>query len=130
LFQSYVDDFLALRAEDLGPRPPGLLDLLTNVALGSPAVCAARTLLSSSISSERRRELAVKIADALFRLFNRPTVITLLNKLASEETGGEREEAYWRRVLQYCRAGNLQAVFDEQWHLLWEQYDWSDQEKR
>ena len=36
------------------------------------------------------------------------------------------ESAYWRLVLHYCRQGNLQAVLDEQWHLLWEQESWSE----
>ena len=36
------------------------------------------------------------------------------------------ESAYWRLVLHYCRQGNLQAVLDEQWHLLWEQDSWSE----
>ena len=27
---------------------------------------------------------------------------------------------------QYCRQGNLQAVLDEQWHLLWDQDSWSE----
>ena len=34
--------------------------------------------------------------------------------------------AYWRLVLHYCRQGNLQAVLDEQWHLLREQDSWSE----
>ena len=34
--------------------------------------------------------------------------------------------AYWRLVLEYCRQGNLQAVLDEQWNLLWEQHAWSE----
>ena len=36
------------------------------------------------------------------------------------------ESAYWRLVLQYCRQGNLRAVLDEQWHLLWDQDSWSE----
>ena len=36
------------------------------------------------------------------------------------------ESAYWRLVLHYRRQGNLQAVLDEQWHLLWEQDSWSE----
>ena len=29
-------------------------------------------------------------------------------------------------MLHYCRQGNLQAVLDEQWHLLWDQDSWSE----
>ena len=38
LFGAYVDDLLDLPLERLGRRPPGLVDLLTEVALGSPAI--------------------------------------------------------------------------------------------
>ena len=31
-----------------------------------------------------------------------------------------------RRVLAPCRQGDLQAVLDEQWHLLWDQRSWSE----
>ena len=30
------------------------------------------------------------------------------------------------RVVPHCRRGNLQAVLDEQWHLLWDQDSWSE----
>ena len=29
-------------------------------------------------------------------------------------------------MLRYCRQGNLQAVLDEQWHMLWDQESWSE----
>jgi hypothetical protein len=130
VFKAYADDILSVQQQILGRRPPHLADLLTDVALGSPAVCAARALLSASIKLPERRRLSVVIGHALWRLFNRPTVITLLNQLGSELPESEREEAYWRRVLLYCQHGNLQAVLDEQWHMLWEQEAWSEKETR
>ena len=69
--------------------------------------------------------LGTLIADAFWRLFNRPAVISLLRQLAPM-TGARDESAYWRLVLRYCQQGNLQAVLDEQWHLLWEQESWSE----
>ena len=147
VFGAYVDDLLALDPQSLGRRPAGLAELLTDVALGSPAVLASRCLRAGTgLDDDTRRRLAVTIADAFWSLFNRPAVIALLRGLGTErprsEPGGRAdapdrrvgagnepardEAAYWRLVLRYCRQGNLQAVLDEQWHLLWEQASWSE----
>ena len=127
LFNDYVDDLLDLPLDRLGRRPPGLVDLLTEIALGSPAILALRCLRAScGAGDDTRRRLAVMIADAFWSLFNQPAVIALIRQLAAE-SGALRDEAvYWRLVLDYCRQGNLQAVIDEQWHLLWEQHSWSE----
>ena len=44
LFDKHIDDLLALPLHGLGRQPPGLSDLLTEVALGSPAILALRCL--------------------------------------------------------------------------------------
>ena len=137
LFGAYVADLCGLNSSELGRRPEGLVDLLTEVALGSPAVLAARmstpagqsapTELPQTLPSNDRRRVAVRVADAFWRLFNRPAVIKLLGQLAAESPRATREENYyWRLVLRYCRDGNLQAVLDEAWHLAWEQQSWDD----
>ena len=78
------------------------------------------------MGDDARRKLAALIASAFWRLFNRPAVISLLRQLAAGTAAVGDESAYWRLVLRYCRQGNLQAVLDEQWHLLWEQDSWSE----
>ena len=115
-FCDYIDDLLRVPVSNLGRRPPGLSDLLTEVALGSPAILALRTMAKKEIEDSTRRNLAVKVADAFWRLFNRPAVISMLIRVY----GSRAESAYWRLVLKYCQDGNLQAVLDEHWHLLWE----------
>ena len=127
LFDLYLDDLLTLPPDELGRRPPGLVDLLTDVALGSPSILALRCLRApTGVTDDTRRRLGVLIADAFWSLFNQPAVIALLRQLAVE-TGASRDEGvYWRLVLDYCQQGNLQAVLDEQWHLLWEQHSWSE----
>ena len=126
LFPAYVDDLLDLESRPLGRRPPGLADLLTDIALGSPAILASRCLQSSAgITDNARRRLAVRIADAFWHLFNRPAVIALLRELAPGTSVARDEGAYWRLVLRYCQQGNLQAVLDEHWHMLWDQESWS-----
>ena len=126
VFRTYVDDLLAIGPGDLGRRPPDLAELLTDIALGSPAILAARSLRGgASVGDDTRRRLAALIADAFWRLFNRPAVIALLRQLAPA-TAARDESAYWRLVLRYCQHGNLQAVLDEQWHMLWDQESWSE----
>ena len=70
--------------------------------------------------------MGVVVAEAFWHLFNRPAVISLLAGLHS----GSDREGYWRAVLRYCQQGNLQAVLDEQWHLLWEQNAWGETVER
>ena len=126
VFGAYVDDLLDIDLQDLGRRPPDLEALLTDLALGSPAILAARSLRGgASVGDGTRRRLGALIADAFWRLFNRPAVIALLRQLAPA-TAARDESAYWRLVLRYCRQGNLQAVLDEQWHMLWDQESWSE----
>ena len=127
LFRAYVDDLLAVDLQALGRRPPGLAELLTEVALGSPVILASRCLRSpADTSDDARRRLAVRIADAFWHLFNRPAVIALLRQLGTGSAVARDEGAYWRLVLRYCQQGNLQAVLDEQWHMLWDQESWSE----
>lgn len=127
-FAGYVDDLLDLDVSTLGRRPDWLPKLLADVALGSPAVVAARMLREGGITEGNRRCSAVRIADAFWHLFNRPAVIALLDQLygAVGEYQSEVEGGYWRIVLRYSQDGNLQAVLDEQWHLLREQSKWEE----
>ncbi|MCP4445836.1 MAG: DEAD/DEAH box helicase [Myxococcales bacterium] len=125
----YLDDLLAIDPREMGRRPEGLVELLTEVALGAPATLAARTLASSGIGHIDRCRGALQIADACWRLFNRPAVISLLVQLTGGDHPVPRDETYyWRQVLRYCIDGNLQAVLDETWHLLWEQHAWAQEQ--
>lgn len=99
----------------LGRVPDDLYDVLANLALAGPAVCALRTL--RRISAEVRLEegalldSAVHTAEGLRSQFNAPTTVALLHAV-------EEEDAYWQRVLQYGLDGNLQALLDEYAHTL------------
>ena len=73
VFGAYVDDLLAIDPRALGRRPPDLAELLTDLALGSPAILTARSLRGgASVGDDTRRRLGAFIADAFWRLFNRP----------------------------------------------------------
>ena len=127
LFDRYVDDLLQLDVDDLGRRPSHLAELVAEVALGSPAVLATRSLgaFSGRVTDTTRRRLAVAVANSLWSLFNRPAVISMLRRSAGRPGAAGDDVAYWRLVLDYCRNGNLQAVLDEQLHLLWDQHSWT-----
>ncbi|WP_440998072.1 helicase-related protein [Arhodomonas sp. SL1] len=121
----YLNDLAALDIAELGRQPKDLAETVTDFALGAPGVLAARTLAMARLEDHERRARATQIAHSLWNLFNRPAVISLLGQLYGQGSAAE-ERTYWRRVLRYCIDGNLQAVLDEYWHLLWEQHRWSE----
>jgi len=124
-FNSYLGDLIELDPTTLGKRPTGLANLITDLAMGSPAILATRMVGASGVSEDVQRRVAVQVADAFWHLFNRPAVVSLLTKnLYANARKNSGERRYWRLVLRYCREGNLQAVLDEHWHLLWEQNAW------
>ena len=91
------DEDPAVDPQSLGRRPPDLAELLTDLALGSPAILAARSLSGGGeVGDDTRRLFAVQIADAFWRLFNRPAVIALLRQLAAGAAAMRDESAYWR----------------------------------
>jgi hypothetical protein len=111
-FQEVVSGGVAL-----GSKPPDLARVMAEMALGSPAILALRSLrrVASGLSFEEPNLLtaARHVADGFRSLFNNPETIAMLR-------GEGREESYWRIVAQHCLEGNLQAVLDEQVHVLLE----------
>ena len=108
----------ALRGSlELG-RPPGdLAEALARRAVAGPATSALRALTRASgpetWAAARARDAAARIAWSFRTLFNLPEAMALIR--------GERpgdETPYWRQVVDYCAAGNLQAVLDEYVHTL------------
>ncbi|OGL41354.1 MAG: hypothetical protein A2161_20360, partial [Candidatus Schekmanbacteria bacterium RBG_13_48_7] len=99
-------------------KPPRDLDIVfTELALGSPAICAARALkrVAPNLQSDSTvlMNAAAKIAMGFRSLFNNPEYICLLRRRNSSIP-------YWRSVLQYAIEGNLQSVLDEYVHILLE----------
>jgi len=108
---------LAAGSVELGRAPSDLADVLASMAVAGPAVCALRALTRASSSSARESEVARtsagRIAWAFRTLFNLPEAMALIR--------GDRpgdEIPYWRQVVDYCAAGNLQSVLDEYVHTL------------
>jgi len=116
-FSRHVDELLRVirKEERLGGVPDDLMDVLADLALASPAVCASRAIRRvSQLSNTWDPELlhaATRVARGFRTLFNVPETIELLR-------GGDDDQAYWRRVLEYCVDGNVQAMLDEFAHVL------------
>jgi len=101
--------------ERLGRKPADLDQVLARMVIASPAVCALRALHRVApdlpFDDPRLLQAAATVADALRTLFNNPETVVLLR-------GRGNEAHYWRLVLQHAINGNLQAVLDEQCHVL------------
>lgn len=102
---------------ELGRIPEDLVDVLADMALAAPAVCAFRSLRrvvpQTVETAEALCSASVHIAEGLRSQFNAPEAIAVLQQ-------AEDEDAYWQRVLHYGAEGNLQAVLDEYIHLQYE----------
>lgn len=99
----------------LGRVPRDLVTVTSLLAVGSPAVCALRALARPAGAAATRDPTAItaaaRVAWAFRSLFNLPEVTALVR-------GSHPDDAYWRAVLDYTVAGNLQAVLDEYAHIL------------
>lgn len=119
-FWSHVTHWLGVwNSADLalGRIPEDLVDVLSDMALSGPAVCAFRALrrVAPSVpdAMDSLLSAATQIAEGIRRQFNAPEAIAMLQQ-------DDDEDAYWQRVLHYSCQGNLQAVLDEYVHLQYE----------
>ena len=110
-------DLLVSMAEgkiSLGPQPNNLADVLCDLALAGPGVCALRALCrvdaELDASDPKLLSAAARIASGFRTLYNMPETIAMLR--------GAGEDTYWKLTLQYGIDGNLQAVLDEYVHVL------------
>jgi hypothetical protein len=104
-----------VRELKLGPRPDDLDEVLTQMAIAGPGVCALRALSrvtggAEALKDADIRDSAYRIAQGLRSLFNKPEIVVLLRS-------GE-DESYWRAVLDHSVEGCLQSVLDEYVHVL------------
>jgi len=100
----------------LGSQPADLHHWVTLVGLAGPGNVAWRALRRVTegvpgLTEQGVFEAAAIIGAGFRTLFNRLEVMALLDQKGSRRP-------YWRRVLEYCLAGNLQAVMDEYLHHL------------
>jgi hypothetical protein len=99
---------------DMGTLGDDILDLLVDIALGSPAVCALRALRRVAPDLDwddpKLLESAARVALGFRTLFNQHDAVALLRK--------EDDDRYWHRVLIHCAGHNLQSTLDEYVHYL------------
>lgn len=112
-FSAVVD----LDPSSLGPQPDDLVDVLTDMAIGAPGVCALRALdrvtgTDEGAAAESAGD-AFRVALGLRAAFNKPEIYAL-----SRGSDPDSDPGYWRRVLSHCVDGCLQAVLDEYAHVL------------
>lgn len=103
----------------LGKRPDDLIDVLADMAIASPAVCAYRTYKKSFDAFDP--VYPAQFAMALLDRINKPEATAVIELCASRNEGGfkhKSDDAFWQSVLTYCKAGNFQAMFDEYMHLI------------
>ncbi len=118
-FQAHVEYMAETMRDglDLGRRPSNLASVLARLALGGPGVCSVRALqrIARGARWHDRALLsgAARIANGFRMLFNLPESVVLIQS--------RDEQPYWRQALDYGIEGNLQAVLDEQVHVLPEQ---------
>ncbi len=103
---------------ELGTMPDDLPEVLADLALGGPGTVALRALAritggTDALEVIQIRNAAGRVAFAFQALFNRPETTAVVRAI-------HKEGPYWRRVLEYCIDGCLQAVLDEYAHCLLE----------
>ena len=103
-------------------RPPGdLIEVLTEMALGSPAVCFLRSI--SAVTSLQVDDIssvaaAARVGAVFRRFFNAPETTAVVLGGTSLSDDEETAAAYWHEVLRHNIQGSLQALLDEHVHVL------------
>ena len=85
--------------------PSNALDVMTDIAIASPAVCAYR--------QSGNEEDAQMVAKAIVSVFNKPESAAVIDLMYNKKN----DDDYYESVLDYCVVGNLQAVLDEYTHM-------------
>ena len=118
-FNDHVSYFIKTMGDgvDLGPRPGDLGEVLALLSLAGPGCCALRALKriapDLSWTNSDLLDAASRISEGFRTLFNLPESIALVESIGTKP--------YWRLALEYALDGNIQAVLDEQVHILVEQ---------
>lgn len=106
----YTDAPLLWEGEKLdkhhGDIPKDAAKIITNMIIGSPAVCGMRLF--------NDKDMAEKLGELFISLFNKPESIAAVDLFY----GKRSETTYYKNVLAYLVNGNIQAVLDEYAHTL------------
>ena len=109
-----------------GTVPDSALDLLVDLAFGSPAICALRALRRIAPTLEwddpALLTAASRIAWGFRTLYNQHDTVALLRR--------ESDDRYWHSAITHGARNNLQAVLDEYVHCLVESEGLTDKAPR
>lgn len=99
----------------LGRKPDDLSFVLAQMAVAGPGVAALRALARVTGGTNKVSSVikgcAGQVAWHFQSLFNLPEVTAFIR-------GMNREEPYWKRMVEYSASGGLQSVLDEYAHTL------------
>jgi hypothetical protein len=99
----------------LGRPPADLARVLATAALAGPGTCALRALRRTLPDGAKQQpelmRAAFRIARGFQSMFNQPEAALAV------PFGMPIRAPYWKQVLSYLLAGNLQALLDEQCHM-------------
>jgi Helicase conserved C-terminal domain len=102
------------RPNSLGKRPRDLVRVLAKLAVAGPGNCAFRALsrtASGPVTLSELKRCAFHVARGFQSLFNQGEAAAAVQL---EHPG--RKRVFWDQTLDYCVAGNLQSLLDEQLH--------------
>ena len=109
-----------------GTVPDTALNLLVDLALGSPAICALRALRRIAPTLEwddpTLLTAAARVAWGFRTLYNQHDSVALLRR--------ESDDRYWHSAISHGARNNLQAILDEYVHCLVESEGLTDKEPR
>ena len=99
--------------EGLGKMPDDIAEVLTDLAIASPAVCINRTYRRYNYGFGFDSSLPSQIAKIFINRMNTPESTAVI-----ELCYGKSEDAHWMNLLSYSKDGNIQAMFDEYAHVI------------
>lgn len=119
-FSSHLERFVKacdpMTDSPLGRLPEDVCEVIAELALASPGVCALRSLkrIAPELSWNDNCLLSAawQVAEGFRSLYNRPEVVVMLQQDEAEA------ESYWQSALRYGLEGNLASLLDEHAHVL------------
>lgn len=127
-FMDHIERLRALYLDpqlNLGRKPDDLLEVLTNMTMASPAICTMRTYQNIG-GTDFHMEMPSQLAKLFINRMNTPESTAVIEVVYGQTS----DDAHWKNLLNYCKSGNLQAVFDEYAHILVESNGLANVENR
>ncbi|MCQ2522167.1 MAG: helicase [Lachnospiraceae bacterium] len=113
--RKFYEEYTSEGTLNLGKKPDDLVEVLTDMALASPSICVLRTYNHYAGDEVfNKNYLTSQIGRMFINRMNTPESTAVIEIAC----GKQSEDAHWKNVLNYCKCGNFQAMYDEYAHLL------------